>query len=139
MASGRAQILPFRSAAQEDTVMPASTSRQTVGVVDTDLPHPHVAPSQSTPAAEQLTIQDLGNGHAFLHPLYVKVEQLGDEWVAVSPDLALVGHGESDLDALDDVREQVGELFESLREMRETLGPHLQNQLAFLERLAGYR
>jgi hypothetical protein len=38
---------------------------------------------------------------------------------------------------LDDLRDLVGELYESLSEMRDSLGPHLVSQLVFLDRLAG--
>lgn len=88
-------------------------------------------------SAQFFPLQDLGTGRSFVHPLYVSLEQNGDEWLALSPDLGLVGGGESDLDALDDLRSQIGELFDSLAEMRAELGPALRNQLAFLERLAG--
>jgi hypothetical protein len=43
----------------------------------------------------------------------------------------------TDLDAIDDLREQVSELYASLSEMRDTLGPYLVDQLAFLDRLSG--
>ena len=84
-----------------------------------------------------LPLQDLGTGRAFVHPLFVSVENNRDEWFALSADLGLVGHGESDLEAFDDLRDKIGELFDSLVEMRSDLGPALRNQLKFLERLAG--
>jgi hypothetical protein len=86
-----------------------------------------------------LTIQNLGNGRVFVHPLFVTVEQAGDDWCAVSADLALVGRGESDLEALDDLRAGISELLDSLSEMRNDLGPLMRDQLAFLERLTGAR
>jgi hypothetical protein len=72
-----------------------------------------------------------------IHPLYLRLEQMGELWMAISDDLALVGQGESPSDAIDDVRSQVAELFDWLRENKDDLGPHPQGQLAFLERLAG--
>jgi hypothetical protein len=96
----------------------------------------HDAPVSWRPSSVA-TIQDLGNGLVFVNPLYISVEIAQDECLATSRDLALVGRGDSDFEAVDDLRELVAELFESLLEMRATLGPHLQRQLAFLERLAG--
>ena len=85
-----------------------------------------------------MTIQNLGNGLTLLHPLFVSITHLGvEQWHATSADLELVGRGDSDLEAVDDLRDQVAELYESLTDMRDTLGPHLLNQLAFLDRLSG--
>lgn len=142
MATRPASVLAFRSAAVPDTAGPSGLSgemsqAQSSDTAATDLTVP--APVTVGKSSQLLTIQDLGNGRSFVRPLYVSVEQAGDEWFATSADLALVGRGESDLDALDDLREQIAELYQSLVEMRETLGPHLVNQLAFLERLAGAR
>src|SRR5688572_27068601 len=103
-----------------------------------------VPQSTSAPAVAQtarpsqiMTLQNLANGLSFVFPLYVSVEQSDEDWLATSSDLALVGRGDSDLEALDDLRAQVAELYESLLEMRDSLGPHLVQQLAFLDRLAG--
>jgi len=85
------------------------------------------------------TLQQVGQGLVFVHPLFVQLEQLGGEWFATSTDLALVGRGETQFDALDELRAMVAELHEALTEMRESLGPHLQGQLHFLERLEGRR
>ena len=144
MATGQAEVIPFyRPVAMPDTTAPSGmlTSLSRTGISDTD---PTFSVSVSgldsrRQAAQTLTLQDLGNGLALIHPLYLAAEQVGEEWLVTSTDLALVARGESVLEALDDIREHVAELFESLLEMRETLGPHLRNQLAFLERLAGTR
>lgn len=94
-------------------------------------------PNESIASATRvMTVQDLGRGLVLVHPLFVSVEQTQDECFAVSADLGLIGRGESELDALDDVRDQVGELFESLLELEAALGPDLKAQLAFLRRLA---
>ncbi|MEP7308199.1 MAG: hypothetical protein ABJA98_22065 [Acidobacteriota bacterium] len=99
---------------------------------------PTVASQSSAARPVQLaTIQNLGNGHVLVHPLYVSIDQSGDEWFAMSHDLGLVGRGESDLDAIDDLRASIRELWESLTEMRDNLGPLLRDQLRFLERLSG--
>jgi len=97
------------------------------------------AATGSAQPVQMLTIQNLGNGRVFVHPLFVTVEQAGDDWCAVSADLALVGRGESDLEALDDLRAGISELLDSLSEMRNDLGPLMRDQLAFLERLTGAR
>ena len=95
--------------------------------------------SASAAQAQLLTIQNVGNGHVFVYPLSVSVDHVGDEWFATSPDLALVGRGESDLDAVDDLRAGVADLFDSLLDMRHELGPLMRDQLALLERLAGLK
>ena len=83
------------------------------------------------------TIQSLGDA-VLVHPLYVRLEQhTAGCWYAISADLGLVGEGEEDLEALDDLRDQLSELLGSLRDLRQTLGPHLARQLAFLEKLVG--
>jgi len=100
----------------------------------------HSVETVVSPAArvtDVATIQSLGDA-VLVHPLYVRLEQhAAGRWYAVSADLGLVGEGEGDLEALDDLRDQVSELLGSLRELRDTLGPHLARQLAFLEKLAG--
>lgn len=143
MANQVARVIQFRTDVASDTGVPStvSTSLSRVGGVETQ---PGIASLVSSPApgalaAQILTIQDLGNGRAFVFPLYVSAEPVGGEWLTTSLDLGLVGRGETATDALDDVREQIAELFESLEETRETLGPYLRSQLAFLERLAGGR
>ena len=94
--------------------------------------------TQATPKpAQVMTLQNLANGLSLVFPLYVSVERSGDEWLATSTDLALVGRGDSDLESVDDLRAQVTELYESLIEMRDSLGPLLVQQLAFLDRLSG--
>jgi predicted RNase H-like HicB family nuclease len=144
MASGATNVVSFyRSSAEPDTGGPtgALPKLSRTGASDTD-----PTPSLSLPGSDRrsqggqiFTLQDLGNGVAFLHPLYLSADFAGDEWFITSPDLALVARGESVLEALDDIREQIAELFDSLRQMRESLGPRLRNQLGFLERLAGAR
>lgn len=145
MAATPARVLDFRPASFTDTasgVSPTDTIAATAGDDTGGAATPVVSPTkQSTTvlerASELATIQDLGNGHGFIHPLFVRLEQQGETWFALSDDLSLVGEGESDSEAIDALRSQIGELYESLIEMRDTLGPHLQHQLAFLERLAG--
>jgi hypothetical protein len=140
--AARATVIPFRS--QSDTTDPSEIASHVVKVEhhDTGRISAQEVELAATPvirSATVFTLQNLGSGRTFVHPLYVLVEQLPDEWLATSTDLALVGRGDSDFEALNDLREHVAELFESLVEMRDTLGPDLLQQLAFLERLAGNR
>jgi hypothetical protein len=88
-------------------------------------------------SAISMTIQSLGNGVVFVHPLFVTVEGAEDEWSATSTDLSLVGEGESEISAVDDLRDQVSELYDVLSESRDDLGELPHRQLRFLERLAG--
>lgn len=138
MAAQSPRILGFQRSMPEDTAVPAPET-QTRGSVSTD-----TAAAGAIPTIEPVVrsrqfvpMQDLGAGRSFVHPLYVAVEQNGEEWLALSADLGLVGVGESELDALDDLRSTIAELFDSLVEMRAELGPALRSQLAFLERLSG--
>ena len=87
--------------------------------------------------ANTSTIQRLGGGMVLVHPLFVRTEQIGGQWSATSLDLALVAAGDTEFEALEELRETVLELYQSLEEMRDTLGPHLLEELTFLDRLAG--
>ena len=128
--------LGFKPASTLDTSMPSSDLRLVVD--DTTAGHEfRPAVNAVTSAPQTVTIQALSNGRVLVQPLYVRVEQFGDEWLATSFDLSLVGRGETEFDALDHLREQIGDLFEALSELRETLGPQPRLQLQFLERLAG--
>lgn len=97
-------------------------------------------PWQGSPSgAATVTLQQVGSALVLVHPLYVQVEQIGGTWFATSKDLVLVGRGETEFDALDELRAMIYELWESLVEMRDALGPHLAAQLHFLERLEARR
>jgi hypothetical protein len=138
MAAQSPRIVGFQSSAPADTSAPAANvSPRFSTLLDTGGIEQLAVPVPIARSAQLLPLQDLGTGRCFVHPLYVSVEQNGDEWFALSADLVLVGEGESDLDALDDLRAKIGELFDSLVEMRSELGPVLRKQLMFLERLAG--
>jgi|SRR5205807_6917555 len=139
MAASRAQVLQFKTAttdtnAQVDFV--SAVPEKPTGL-ETAMFSP--APAAAASTSRLMTLQNLGNGRTLIYPLYVIADQDGESAFVASPDLALVGRGDSEWDAVDDLREQVAELFDSLIEMRETLGPHLRRQLEFLERLAGTR
>lgn len=142
MANQTAVIVNFPS---RDTAEPAASgatvASATTAAISTGYPTSQVqAQSGLMPTSRStqlVTIQNLGQGRVLLHPLYVSVDQPGDEWLAISNDLSLVGRGESELDAVDDLREAISELFGSLSEMRHELGPLMLDQLAFLERLSG--
>lgn len=131
-------VLPFRSR-DLDT---ASDMQVTLfrGQPDTVVSAPVIVASVPRASGGQIVpLQDLGNGRCFIHPLYVFIDRLDDECLATSNDLALIGRGTAEFEAMDDLREQVAELYESLDELRDDLGAHLTNQLAFLDRLAGKR
>lgn len=133
----RGSVLAFRPSANTDTEFVGVPLRASES--DTLAPVAPIATSSAARPGQIFPLQDLGNGCCFVHPMYVMVDSMGDEFHAVAADLAMVGRGETEFDALDDLRAQVAELFESLSEMKEALGPHLRMQLAFLERLAGER
>lgn len=130
------RIVPFRAASQQQTAVSRPLSLET-----TDDPRrdnqflasevPIVSRGYST------TLQHLGGDHVLVYPLFVRVEHVSGEFVAISQDLAITGCGETELDALDDLRSGVSELFAFLQETRAQLSPYLLAQLRFLERLAG--
>lgn len=132
----RGAVLAFRPSASADTEF-VGASR--TGGPDTTAPFVTITSTGSSRPAQIFPLQDLGAGRCFIHPMYVVVDSMGDEFHAVAADLAMVGRGESEFDALDDLRVQVAELYDSLSEMKDRLGPHLRSQLAFLDRLAGIR
>jgi hypothetical protein len=136
MAAQSPRILEFQHARPADTSVPA-TDVLTKAFSDTGEVPSFSAIGPTVRGSQFVPIQDLGTSRSFVYPLYVSVEQNGDEWLALSHDLGLVGAGESEIEAIDELRSQIGELFDALVEMRADLGPLLRNQLAFLERLAG--
>lgn len=126
-------VISFRPALEPNTSSPDDRSMPFRGGGDS-APVFTPAPARSSDLA---TLQDLGNGLVFVHPLFIRLEQQSDVWNAISADLNLIGEGESDLDAIDDLRGQIADLYESLIEMRSSLGARPAMQLAFLDRLAG--
>jgi hypothetical protein len=139
MATRSSRPVGFRPASPTDTAPTLGAGHvRTLAYGEETSPLTDAAPTATQAASSQtVTLQALGGATVLLHPLFVRLEQLGLEWFATSFDLALVGRGETDFEAIDDLRSQVGELFESLSVMRDEIGPHLLTQLAFLERLAG--
>jgi hypothetical protein len=125
------KVLRFRPAGAEDTSAPTAGAAfdYTGGA------------GQPTMVVAQpptlMTLQHLGPEITLLYPLYVTVEGSGALWFASSTDLALVAEGETDDDALEELRELVRWLFVELSELRDSLGPVPLAQLIFLERLAG--
>ncbi len=85
---------------------------------------------------EIVTIQALGP-YSLVFPLYVTVEEGADDYIARSADLELVGLGDSEVTALEDLRDQITELYDALRSDRQNLGPLMAQKLAFLDKLAG--
>ena len=144
MANQGAELIqfPVRETSAPSGVTANLTASATTGGGPTPAGHRQAQASTGSTfdrSTQLLTLQNLGNGRVFVHPLYVSVEQSGDEWFATSHDLALIGRGESDLDAIDDLRASIAELFDALSEMRHELGPLMRDQLEFLERLAGVK
>jgi hypothetical protein len=135
--SGSALIVPFRQQSQQPTGASVKTITQR-NSSETSFIEPTASTGVPFNAAQGYltTLQDLRGGRVLIHPLYVRIDPVEDGFTATSQDLSLVGRGESDLDALDDLRSQIAELFSDLESMRETLGPLPLDQLLFLERLA---
>ena len=137
MPTGPAKVLAFELRDTE-TEFGATISRRGSETHDTEGGQMVWAtPQLSSRSVHIVPLQDLGDGRCFIHPLYVAIDVVGDDYRATSNDLALIGTGDTEFEAVDDLREQVAELYESLAELRPDLGPHLANQLAFLDRLAG--
>lgn len=92
---------------------------------------------RSLKPAHTVPLSFLGDPSLFLaRPLHVVTEESAvGAFIAASYDLDLAGQGETEFDALDDLRGQVLELFVTLREMRANLPKHLSAKLAFLESL----
>ncbi len=134
-----ANIVPFRS---RDTAAEfgGAITRSRSETVDAEGAPVMISSPQALPSAAQIIpLQDLGNGLCFIHPLFVVLDQIDSDFTATSVDLALTGRGTSSFEAVDDLRDQLAELYESLTELRDRLGPYLQRQLAFLDKLAGAR
>ena len=87
-------------------------------------------------ASKIVPVMDLGGPELRLkYPLHVNIEE-SDGWiVALSYDLELAEQGETEFEALDNLRSAILELFVALR--AEPLVPgHLARKLAFLESLS---
>lgn len=137
-ATGSRRVINFRPAGQSTTGISSASgpSRAEAEPTLTETSASDAVVSTAAPSGYFTTIQNLGGGIVLVKPLYVRVDFNGSEFLVSSADLSLVGRGESEFEAVDDLRDQIRELFASLREMRETLGPYLVAQLQFLEALA---
>lgn len=140
MATNSSNVIQFTPAGEVDETRTATGGATTRGRSSTASEasfavglHPRFDNSST------VTLQQLSKGIVLIHPLYVRLERMGDEWLATSMDLALVGRGDSDFEALDDLRDLIGEFYSDLIEDRDRLGPDLLSQLNLLERLAGKR
>ena len=112
-------------------------SRGSVVVTENEAPLPLQDYEQTTNGfsyVRTVHINDLG------HPKYrlgwalpVALEVDDTHVVAYSYDLDILGWGEVEHEALNDFKTSLCELFETLREDRENLGPHAQNVLRYLE------
>jgi hypothetical protein len=70
-------------------------------------------------------------------PLPIRIEYDGHQYVAKSLDLDLYGVGDSDEDALDDLRLAVAEYYVDLKQ--EHLGDHLARRFAYLASIIAER
>ena len=58
-----------------------------------------------------------------VEPLSVSLEYDGEQVITYAPDLDLFGYGDTESEALDDLRRTVADLYYTLQEEREFLGP----------------
>jgi hypothetical protein len=68
-------------------------------------------------------------------PLAVLVEQDGEQVIAVCYDLDVFGYGDTENEALDDLRRTVADLYFELKEHPEELGPLPELVWAYLSRI----
>jgi hypothetical protein len=81
-------------------------------------------------------IQDLRHRSLRLvAPLYVVVEDEAEAVVASNADLDVFGYGDTEAEALEDLRDAIVETYFELREDSHRLGPHLENIWQYLDRI----
>lgn len=68
-------------------------------------------------------------------PLYVALEEEDGTVVASNADLDLFGYGDTEAEALQDLREVMIETYHDLKANQSTLGPHLQTIWNYLNRV----
>jgi hypothetical protein len=68
-------------------------------------------------------------------PLAVLVEQDGEQVVAVCYDLDVFGYGDTESEALDDLRRTVADLYLALKEQQQELGPLPERVWTYLSRI----
>ena len=140
MATNSSNVFQFTPAGEYDETRPPTGGATTSGHFSSASGASFAVGLHSRfDSSSTVTLQQLSKGIVLIHPLYVRLERMGDEWFATSMDLALVGRGDTDFDALDDLRDLIGEFYSDLMEDRDRIGPDLLSQLNLLERLAGKR
>ncbi|MCE7987235.1 MAG: hypothetical protein DYG89_39190 [Caldilinea sp. CFX5] len=81
-------------------------------------------------------VQDLRNAALRLvAPLYVTIEEEDGTVVASNADLDLFGYGDTEAEALQDLREVIIETYHDLAANQANLGPHLQTIWNYLNRV----
>jgi predicted RNase H-like HicB family nuclease len=81
-------------------------------------------------------IQDLRSEKVrLIAPLYVVIEEADGIIVASNDDLDLFGYGETEAEALQDLRQVIEETFFDLQRDQAQLGPHLQAVWNYLNRI----
>ena len=76
-------------------------------------------------------INSLHNSHLTLHvPISISLEYDGYQFIAYAPDLDIYGCGDSEYEAIEDLRESIVELYFDLKE--EALGSDLQKIWEYL-------
>jgi hypothetical protein len=69
-------------------------------------------------------------------PLFVVIEEQDDVVVASNADLDVFGYGDTEAEALQDLREIIVEAYFDLKTNRDKLGAHLQTIWLYLDRIA---
>ena len=81
-------------------------------------------------------LQDLRDGGLRLvAPLYITIEEEDGTVVASNVDLDVFGYGDTEADALQDLREVIVETYFDLKTNQSNLGPHLKTIWNYLNRM----
>ena len=83
-----------------------------------------------------MPISNFGSEFVPLRPIYVVLDESAmGVFTAASYDLELVGQGDTEFEAIDDLKAQVVEIYSVLREQRDNLSQPLAGKLMFFESL----
>jgi len=81
-------------------------------------------------------LQDLrAVGLRLVAPLYITIEEQDGTVVATNVDLDAFGYGDTEAEALQDLREVIVETYFDLKANQTNLGPHLQTIWRYLNRI----
>lgn len=126
---GDVVIIAARDAVLSSSASPAySFSTTTVGAL--------VFGDSLASSAVSLFIRDLGNNLVLLEPLAVSVQRSEAQFLAYSFDLDEMGSGETESEALNDLRAAIAESYFLLRDEQDKLGPVQQRHWNYLSRVA---